>query len=137
MRLIMMGTGPFGVPTFCGLYETHHRAVALVTGRVRTHRGKRVTPVSPIRDIAHQHGTPIFDPEDVNTEESRARLAEYEADLLVVCDYGQILSARTLASGPPAGTARSGGCKTPGPTAENAALSPVSSPAGATAAGPA
>jgi methionyl-tRNA formyltransferase len=51
-----------------------------------------------MREIAHTHGTPIFDPEDVNNDESRARLQSYAADLLVVCDYGQILSAETLAT---------------------------------------
>ena len=103
MHLIMMGTGPIAVPTLRGLYETHHSVVLLVTGPVRPRRGKSVPPVSPIRDLAHQHGTRIFDPEDVNTEQSRARLSASEADLLVVCDYGQILSADTLA------TARLGG----------------------------
>jgi len=103
MRLIMMGTGPFAVPTFRALYDTHHSVVSLVTAPVRMHRGKRVAPISPIRDIAHEHGTPIFDPEGVNTPESRRSLAEYDADLLVVCDYGQILSAEALA------TARLGG----------------------------
>ena len=103
MRLIMMGTGSFGVPTLRGLYETHHSVVALVTAPVRTQQGKPLIPVSPIRDLAHQHAIPIFDPEDINTDESRARLAGYEVDLLVVCDYGQILSAATLA------TARLGG----------------------------
>lgn len=97
MRLIMMSTGPFAVSTFRGLYDTHHGVVALVTAPVRTHRGKKVAPISPMRDIAHQHGTPIFDPQSVNTPESQARLTEYEPDLLVVCDYGQILSADTLA----------------------------------------
>ncbi|MHC4178966.1 MAG: methionyl-tRNA formyltransferase [Planctomycetota bacterium] len=103
MRLIMMGTGAFAVPTFRGLYETHHSVVLLVTGPARTRRGRRIAPVSAIRDVAHQHGTPILDPEDINTEESKARLKGYDADLLVVCDYGQILSAETLA------TARLGG----------------------------
>jgi methionyl-tRNA formyltransferase len=102
MRLVMMGTGPFAVPTFHGLYETHHTIVALVTSPIK-HRGGKVIAVSPMREVAYEHGTPIFDPEDVNTEESQAVLAGYEADLLVVCDYGQILSANTLA------TARLGG----------------------------
>jgi methionyl-tRNA formyltransferase len=103
MRLLMMGTGPFAVPTFAGLYETRHAVVALVTGPIRMHRGKPVSPVSPIRDIARQHATPIFDPDDVNSPESRTRLVEFQADLIIVCDYGQILSAETLA------TARLGG----------------------------
>jgi methionyl-tRNA formyltransferase len=97
MRLIMMGTGSFAVPTFRGLYDTHHEVVALVTAPVRTHRGKRVAAVSEIRDVAHQHSTPIFDPENINTAQSQAALAEYQPDIMVVCDYGQILSADTLA----------------------------------------
>jgi len=102
MRLVMMGTGPFGVPTFRGLFETHHTVVALVTSPLKL-RGNKPAPVTPIRDLAHEHGVPIFDPEDVNTPQAQLQLRSYEADLLVVCDYGQILSAETLA------TARLGG----------------------------
>jgi methionyl-tRNA formyltransferase len=98
MRLIMMGTGPFAVPTFQELYGSRHSVVALVTRPLRSHRGKDVVPVSPIRDIAHEHGTPIFDPEDINLPESRKWLAEYRSDLLIVCDYGQILLPETLAT---------------------------------------
>ena len=97
MRLVMLGTGPFGVPTFRGLHDTHHAIVALVTGSLKR-RGKRRVPLSPMRDIAHEHATAIFDPDDVNSGESHGQLAAYEADLLVVCDYGQILSAATLAT---------------------------------------
>ncbi len=99
----MMGTGPFAVPTFRQLYETHHQIVALVTAPVRTHRGKPVAPVSNIRDIALEHGTEVYDPESINTPQSQRHLAELAPDLLVVCDYGQILAAPTLA------TARLGG----------------------------
>ncbi len=102
MRLVMMGTGPFAVPTFRGLYETHHVVVALVTGPLRG-RGHHPVAVSAMREVALEHGTPIFDPEDINTPQSQAQLASYEADLLVVCDYGQILSVGSLA------TARLGG----------------------------
>ena len=97
MRLVMMGTGPFGVPTFRGLYETHHSVVALVTGPLWASRKQRAA-LNPVRDIASQHDTTIFDPDDVNSRPSLARLAEHEADLFVVCDYGQILSAETLAA---------------------------------------
>ncbi len=97
MRLVMMGTGPFAVPTFRELYPTHHVIVALVTGPLKGARDKFV-PATPMRDLAHEHATRIFDPEDVNCAESRAVLAEMACDLFVVCDYGQILSAETLAA---------------------------------------
>ncbi len=103
MRLVMMGTGPFAAPAFEYLYDTEHAIVALVTRPVAKKRGRRSLELSPLRKIAQAHGTPIFEPEDVNDQEARARLIEYRGDLLVVCDYGQILSAETLA------TARLGG----------------------------
>ena len=102
MRLIMMGTGPFAVPTFRGLFQTHHTVVALVTGPIKR-RGKRPIAVSPMRDVAHEHGVEIFDPVSINTPESMVALRQYEADLHIVCDYGQILSTECLA------TARLGG----------------------------
>jgi methionyl-tRNA formyltransferase len=93
----MMGTGPFAVPTFRGLFESHHAVVSLVTGPLKR-RGKKAATINPMRDLANEHGTPIFAPDDINRASSRARLAGYEADLMVVCDYGQILSADTLAT---------------------------------------
>ena len=103
MRLIVLCTGPFGVPMVRRLYETRHEIVALVTAPVRAHRGKPVAAVSPVRDIAAEHGTSILDLENINDAEAQRSLAELHADLLVVCDYGQILSSETLA------TARLGG----------------------------
>ncbi len=103
MRLIMMGTGPFAVPTFQQLYEARHDVALLVTKPLRSHHGKEVAPASAMRDIAHEHATPIYDPESVNTPKSQERLKEARAELLVVCDYGQILGPETLA------TARLGG----------------------------
>jgi methionyl-tRNA formyltransferase len=98
MRIILMGTGPFAAPTFRELYHTHHDIVALVTSPLRQRPGKEPQPVGIVRDFAHQHSTPIFDPENVNTPDSNERLLKFNADLMVVCDYGQILAAETLAS---------------------------------------
>jgi methionyl-tRNA formyltransferase len=94
----MLGTGPFAVPTFRALFGTRHVVAALVTAPLRTHRGKPVESSSSIRDVARQHGIAIVDPEDVNSPDARVRLADLAADLLVVCDYGQILSPATLAA---------------------------------------
>jgi methionyl-tRNA formyltransferase len=94
----MMGTGPFAVPTFQQLYEARHDVALLVTRPLRSHRGKDVEPASTMRDIAHEHGTPIFDPEDINAAEARQHLIDTAVDLLVVCDYGRILTPETLAA---------------------------------------
>ena len=59
--------------------------------------GKKNSVPSPWATAAEELKVPIFQPEDVNHAESGEYLAELEPDLFVVCDYGQILSADTLA----------------------------------------
>jgi methionyl-tRNA formyltransferase len=103
LRLVVMGTGPFAVPLFRALLASRHSVVALVTQPARPAVGKKSPPASPMRVVAEEHGTPIFDPPSINTDEARAVLRSYAADLFVVADYGQILAPETLA------TARLGG----------------------------
>jgi len=96
----MFGTGPFAAPTFCALFDTPHQVVGLVTQPPRIVRGKPAGAASPVRVEAERRGAPILDPADINTAESRAALAAWKADLFVVADYGQILSAESLALPP-------------------------------------
>lgn len=103
MRIVVMGTGPFAVPMLRAIYESAHQVVALVTQPPRpTHRRGEDAP-NPMRTLALEHGTPILDPESVNTPESRAALSAYRPDLLLVADYGQILAPETLAVAPHGG----------------------------------
>ena len=51
-----------------------------------------------MRDAAEELGIPILDPPNVNDEAFVEQLATFQADLFVVCDYGQILSKKCLAA---------------------------------------
>ena len=103
VRLVMMGTGPFAVP----LFETLRAAarggrceiVAVVTRPDRAPPGRRPPP-NPMRQAAGAAGLPILDPGDVNDPAAVAAIAGLRPDLLVVCDYGRILSAGLLAVAP-------------------------------------
>ncbi len=95
LRLVMLGTGSFAVPTLRGLYESRHEVVGLVTQPDRTGRGHH-RHVNPMKELAEQHGTPVFQPQKVNLPESLERLREFDADLFVTAAYGQILSAEFL-----------------------------------------
>ncbi|MCH5374590.1 MAG: methionyl-tRNA formyltransferase [Planctomycetes bacterium] len=103
MRLLMMGTGPFAVPTFEWLLSSDHDVAALVTRPVSSPVGRRKGPANPMRDVAQARGVPVLDPQDVNAAEAIQRLRDLQTDLLVVCDYGQILSADTLGATPMGG----------------------------------
>jgi methionyl-tRNA formyltransferase len=97
MRIVMMGTGGFAVPTFRSLLESPHELLALVTRPPHGGRGRQPLASNPMRQLAEQQGLHIRAPESVNDPAVRAELAALLADLLVVCDYGQILSPETLA----------------------------------------
>lgn len=101
IRILMMGTGPFAVPTFEKFCEhgEPYQMVGLVTRPLaaitKTH-GKSHQVIPPMRQTAIAQGIEIFDPANVNTLESIEHLRTFEADLFIVCDYGQILCAELL-----------------------------------------
>ena len=96
MRVIMMGTGPFAVPTFRRLYDSSHEVLALFTRPDRPQQGRTKTPPNPMRALAVERGTTVHDPESINSSHARMVLAGYQPDIYVVCDYGQILKPDAL-----------------------------------------
>lgn len=95
MKIIMMGTGPFAVPTFEALLSDGHEIPLLVTRPPVQSKGKQPPP-NPMRELAQSRAIPVFDPPSVNSPEVVAELQAVGADLLVVCDYGQILAPAAL-----------------------------------------
>ena len=49
-----------------------------------------------MRESAEKFGLPICDPPSVNDDDFASTLKDFDADLFVVCDYGQILSRDVL-----------------------------------------
>ncbi|MFM9195288.1 MAG: methionyl-tRNA formyltransferase, partial [Planctomycetia bacterium] len=88
---------------FHGLLESAagppHAVVAVVTRPAHAPTGRRPPP-NPMRDAAAAAGVPILDPERINDPDSIAAIRAFGPDLLVVCDYGQILSPAALAVAP-------------------------------------
>lgn len=96
IRIIMLGTGDFALPTFDRLRETGHRVIALVTQPDRPQgRNQELIP-SAIKQSAQRHGIDVFQPEDVNAAHAIDRLRELGPELLVTAAYGQILSPELL-----------------------------------------
>lgn len=97
MKIIVMGTGPFAVPTIERLRELGHRIPLVVTRPLAKPDAKKQPP-RPVFDWAQAAGLPVFEPQSINDEAAVAELAKYDADLFFVCDYGQILSRQCLAA---------------------------------------
>lgn len=94
LRLVMMGTGTFALPTFEKLIASPHEVVGLVTQPDRVHRGK-VHP-HPMKELAEKHNIPVLQPPKVKAAEFLEQLTALQADLTVVAAYGQILSDEVI-----------------------------------------
>lgn len=97
VRIITMGTGPFAVPSFEAIRRSDHTLLAVVTKPEPPTKSRKGPPPAPVRTWASQHELPILDPVSINDAEAIAQLKSLQPDLLVVCDYGQILKPDALA----------------------------------------
>ncbi len=95
MRIVVMGTGPFAVPSAEKIRELSHEIALVVTKPLVESAGKR--PSAPMLDWAIDHQLPLFQPASINAPDSLQRLRAADAELFFVCDYGQILSHECLA----------------------------------------
>lgn len=102
MKIVLMGTGPFAVPSFEKIASAGHEILGVVARPAVPSAGK-APPESPVVLWAKERGFSITTPDSINAVDTVAWLKGLCADLFVVCDYGQILSREAL------GTARLGG----------------------------
>lgn len=95
LRIAMLGTGSFALPTFQGLLDSSHTIVGLVTQPDRSGAGHHQHR-NPLKELAIARALPVFQPEKASASESLDVLASWQADLFVVAAYGQILSTKLL-----------------------------------------
>lgn len=96
MRIVIMGTGPFALPTCRRLIADGHDIPLVVTRPlVGDPPPKRRLP-RPVFDWASSEALPIYEPASINAPEALERLHSVASDLFFVCDYGQILSRECL-----------------------------------------
>ncbi len=96
LRLIMMATGEFAVPTFRLLLDRGYSVHMLVTQPDRPQGRHQALVPAAIKTLAIERNIEVFQPESVNTLEAIERIAALQPDLFVVAAYGQILSDALL-----------------------------------------
>ena len=96
LKIIFMGTADFGGPVLEKLADSKEKKLMVVTQPDRPQgRGRKILP-TPIKKVALSKGLEIFQPENINDEESLERLKEFNPDIILVVAYGQILSRHIL-----------------------------------------
>lgn len=96
MKVIFMGTPDFSVGTLEALVEAGHEVVLAVTQPDKPKgRGKELQ-FTPVKKCALKHNIPVFQPRRVREAECMEELRKYNADIMVVVAFGQILPKEIL-----------------------------------------
>ena len=97
LRVLMLGTPAFAVPTFEALLASRHRVVGLVCQPDRPRgRGQKVL-APPTKTLAEAHGLPVFQPLRLSADALMRELGGLGADIGVVAAYGRIIPDAVLA----------------------------------------
>lgn len=96
MKVIFMGTPDFSVGTLEALIRAGHEIVLAVTqpDKPKGRGGKMQFP--PVKEKALEYGIPVFQPVKVREPSCVKELEKYQADVMVVVAFGQILPAEIL-----------------------------------------
>jgi methionyl-tRNA formyltransferase len=96
LSLIFAGTPEFSVPALEALVASRHRVLAVYTQPDRpAGRGQQVT-MSAVKQCALNHQLPVEQPQTLRDPAAVERLAQYQADLMIVVAYGLLLPKTVL-----------------------------------------
>ena len=97
LRVVFMGTSAFAVPVLSALHARHQVLAAVTQPDRPAGRSRRPRP-GRIKRLAQELAIPVRQPERIRRRSAWEPIADLDPDVLVVADYGQILSARLLAA---------------------------------------
>lgn len=96
MKIIFMGTPDFSVGTLEALVEAGHEVCLVVTQPDKPKgRGKEMQ-YTPVKEAAIKHGIEVYQPRKIREPECVEKLKQYQADIMVVIAFGQILPKEIL-----------------------------------------
>src|SRR5947209_139035 len=96
MRTVFLGTSEFAAAVLQRLADSAHRPSLVVTRPDRPRgRGRKLTS-PPVADVARSLGFALEQPESVNDEPARARIAAERPDAICVCAFGALIKEPLL-----------------------------------------
>ncbi len=96
MKLIFMGTPDFAVPSLERLLADGHTVSLVVTQPDKPVGRKQILTPPAVKVCALAHDLPVYQPASMRTEEAYQRLAQEQADAIIVVAYGKILPKAIL-----------------------------------------
>ena len=96
MKIVFAGTPSFAVPTLEELYKNGFDIPLVITQKDRPKgRGKKLQ-YTPVKEKALELGLEVYQPDNINSDESLEILKEINPDFLIVVAFGQILKKKVL-----------------------------------------
>jgi methionyl-tRNA formyltransferase len=100
VRTVYLGTSSFAAAVLRRLAQSPHRPQLVVTRPDRPRgRGRRLA-APPVADTARELGVELDQPESVNGDEARSRIAAAEPQSVIVCAFGALIKEPLLSDHP-------------------------------------
>ena len=96
MKVIFMGTPDFSVGTLEALIEAGHEVALVVTQPDKPKGRGGKMQYTPVKEVAVTHNIPVYQPKRIREPECIEELRKYNADIMVVIAFGQILPKEIL-----------------------------------------
>ncbi|MEA2186301.1 MAG: methionyl-tRNA formyltransferase [Solirubrobacteraceae bacterium] len=98
MRTVFLGTSDFAAAVVGRLADSPHRPQLVVTRPDRPRgRGRKLAP-PPVAEAARTLELELFQPENVNHESARERIAAARPDAVVICAFGALIREPLLSA---------------------------------------
>jgi methionyl-tRNA formyltransferase len=94
-NIVFMGTPEFAIPCLEALIEKYNVVLVVSQPDRPSGRGRKVKP-TPIKKVAIANNIEVYQPENINSEDSLNKLKTFNADFYVVVAYGQIIKQKIL-----------------------------------------
>lgn len=96
MKILFMGTPDIAAESLAALIAAGHEICAVFTRRDKPVGRKQILTAPPVKQLAEQHGIPVYQPRTLRDGSSDDVIRELAPDIIVVVAYGCIIPPQLL-----------------------------------------
>ena len=100
MRILFMGTPDIAAESLAALLGAGHEVCAVFTRRDKPVGRKQILTAPPVKQLAVEHGIPVYQPRTLRDGSSDDIIRELAPDVVVVVAYGCIIPPQLLHTAP-------------------------------------
>ena len=97
MRVLFLGSAKFAIESLKYLLNEHEISLIVSQPPRRAGRNRKIRP-TPVSQFAKEHGLPLLETDDVNSQEILNKIEKIKPDVAIVIAFGQLLKKELLSS---------------------------------------